>query len=169
MAVQPAFGKHIPQAQNSCIPGLWPSADVIIFAVWASQKERSELIRIYLHLSFLFYIHKWYVCFQIHGNRSSLEEFKLELGFGLTDESVLRDLALAVFLLLSWWFLLVVVGFFFCFVLFFTFFSIDGRKGGYSYLNYARKSVGLPGVEVSTDFVSLKVTVIFMKYARVWL
>lgn len=118
MAVQPAFGKHIPQAQNSCIPGLWPSADVIIFAVWASQKERSELIRIYLHLSFLFYVHKWYVCFQIHGNRSSLEEFKLELGFGLTDESVLRDLALAVFLLLSWWFLLVVVGFFvlFCFL-----------------------------------------------------
>lgn len=67
----------------------------------------------------LFYVHKWYVCFQIHGNRSSLEEFKLELGFGLTDESVLRDLALAVFLLLSWWFLLVVVGFFFVFFLHF--------------------------------------------------
>lgn len=34
-------------------------------------------------------------------------------------------------------------------------------------MHFAQKSVGLPGVDVSTDFVSLKVTVIFMKYAHV--
>lgn len=121
MTVQSAFGKHVLQAQNLCTPDLWPSADVIIFVIWTSQKERSELIHIHLHLSSLFYVYKSGIfVFRFVGKGDPYKEVKLELGSLLIEGSILGDVALVVvvvcvFCCWRWGFLFVVVFVFFIF------------------------------------------------------
>lgn len=74
--------------------------------------------------------------------------FRVEFGFFLTEHGVFSDLVTLLGFFI-WDFLL-------------HFFGIEA-VGGCCYLNYALKSLGLPGVDISLDFVSLKVAVISCK------
>lgn len=70
--------------------------------------------------------------------------FRVEFGFFLAEHGVFSDVALVI---LVWDSLP-------------PFFFIKEPVGDCCYLNYALKSLGLPGVDISPDFVSLKVAVI---------